>query len=288
LNKLKAVFIGNRSTVYDVAVELGMQITRIFASPGSYLEMQLKNNGTDYTSLVSKHELIKQLNATQYDILISNGCPYVLPISQLNDGHKQFINIHPSLLPDLRGINPINGAVLYNRPLGATCHLMDDGVDTGDIISSIPVKIDAGADIGLMYQLAFMAEADAFRVAYANNFAPIQQHQSDLTDLIYYSRKDSDMIIDWNETIECIVRRVKAFSTPSQLSRFKFKNESYKVMHAEIVQSSFIENKFKAIPNFSVVIKYTDTLIIKLPDGYLKLFGILGNIDQISALETLT
>jgi methionyl-tRNA formyltransferase len=44
------------------------------------------------------------------------------------------INVHPGLLPDIRGNNPYVWAILHGLPQGATSHFIDIGIDTGPII----------------------------------------------------------------------------------------------------------------------------------------------------------
>ena len=45
---------------------------------------------------------------------------------------KKYVNIHPSFLPDLRGIDPVLGSILFKRDAGATCHIMSEKIDAGD------------------------------------------------------------------------------------------------------------------------------------------------------------
>ena len=73
-------------------------------------------------------------------------------------------------MPDLRGKSPINGAILYERKAGVTCHYMNDNIDDGDIISQIPIDYSEDLDAGLLYQLSFSAEGDVFEMAYKNSF----------------------------------------------------------------------------------------------------------------------
>jgi methionyl-tRNA formyltransferase len=87
-------------------------------------------------------------------------------------GNHIFVNIHPSLLPDLKGKSPILEALKQNKPMGVTCHVMIDEVDSGDIISQVKVFPDR-SDLNDCYKKMFKAEARAFKLALDRNFKPI-------------------------------------------------------------------------------------------------------------------
>lgn len=52
-----------------------------------------------------------------------------------------FINTHPSFLPYNRGKHYSFWAIVEQAPFGVTLHLVDTGVDTGDIIAQMPISI---------------------------------------------------------------------------------------------------------------------------------------------------
>jgi methionyl-tRNA formyltransferase len=55
------------------------------------------------------------------------------------------VNVHASLLPRWRGASPIYSAILAGDPkTGVTIMRMDEGVDTGAILSVKEIPIDQG------------------------------------------------------------------------------------------------------------------------------------------------
>ncbi len=73
--------------------------------------------------------------------------PTRLPLDLLNEIEHGFLNLHPSLLPDHRGPFPLfwifrNGE---QKATGVTVHVVDDGLDSGDIVLQQMVKYDTGA-----------------------------------------------------------------------------------------------------------------------------------------------
>jgi len=55
--------------------------------------------------------------------------------------NKWVINCHPGKLPDFRGVDVIRWALLERQPIQVTLHLVDSGIDTGNIlyIETIPI-----------------------------------------------------------------------------------------------------------------------------------------------------
>jgi folate-dependent phosphoribosylglycinamide formyltransferase PurN len=150
MRDLKYLFIGNRINVLHEMIRLGLDI-KIIPLP------------------MNKTELLRDILHSQFDVLVSNGCPYILPISEIKGEEQLFINVHPSLLPLFKGKSPIMEAVKAGGPLGVTCHHMVDEVDTGEIIAQLPVKADLN-DINACYREMFKAEARVFRMAYDKGF----------------------------------------------------------------------------------------------------------------------
>lgn len=75
----------------------------------------------------------------------------ILPPEILSLPRYGCINLHVSLLPKYRGAAPIQWAVLNGDPMtGVTIMQMDEGLDTGDILTVAPVEIgpeETSADV---------------------------------------------------------------------------------------------------------------------------------------------
>lgn len=63
------------------------------------------------------------------------------------------VNVHPGLLPDVRGNNPYIWAVVHNLPQGVTAHLINAGVDRGPILAAWPADIPEGAGLAHLVHL---------------------------------------------------------------------------------------------------------------------------------------
>jgi len=76
------------------------------------------------------------LTKTAWDLFVVFAYGKIIPAWLLELPKHKTINLHPSLLPKLRGASPIRSAILENEfPTGVTIMLMDAEVDHGPILA---------------------------------------------------------------------------------------------------------------------------------------------------------
>jgi methionyl-tRNA formyltransferase len=283
----KFLFAGNRFYVLEQMLERELDLVQILAVEGSYLQRVLAQRGIDFTVIESKDHLISTLESIDFDYFVANGCPFILPISRLATGGKQFVNVHPSPLPDLRGADPVPGALLHQRDAGATCHVMDDGIDTGGIIARVVIPNTPDLECGLLYQLSFLAEAEVFEAAFDRGFAVTADNPSG-GDTIYYTRHEQDLDIDFAEPTPAIVARVRAWSTRSQGARFHAGGHMFRVFAAEEVTNAFVMTRLEQYAENEVVFRYEASLLIRHGGSFLKLAAIDGDLARIEPGQILS
>ncbi len=94
-------------------------------------------------------EQLKQF-APDYIVVIAYG--QILPRAILDTPKFGCINVHTSLLPKYRGAAPIQAALLNGDPeTGVTIMQMDEGLDTGPIISQGAIPIEADDDAATLH-----------------------------------------------------------------------------------------------------------------------------------------
>lgn len=87
-------------------------------------------------------EAIEELKRLKPDAIIVVAYGQLLPKEILDIPRYGCINIHASLLPILRGAAPINWAVIEgHKKTGITTMLMNEGIDTGDMLLKSEVEI---------------------------------------------------------------------------------------------------------------------------------------------------
>lgn len=74
--------------------------------------------------------------------LVSYGYRHILPQEVLDWFPRRAVNLHISYLPWNRGADPNLWSILDDSPAGVSIHLLDAGLDTGDLIAQRLVPFD--------------------------------------------------------------------------------------------------------------------------------------------------
>ena len=153
--------------------------------------------------------------AAHADIMVVAAYGLILPQWVLEIPRLGCLNIHGSLLPRWRGAAPIHRAIeAGDSETGITIMQMDAGLDTGDMLLIDKLPITDTATTGQLHdQLAALGGrliVDALHLALKGELRPVKQPQAGIT----YAHKieKHEAAIDWNQTADQIVRRIRAFN----------------------------------------------------------------------------
>lgn len=101
---------------------------------------------------VRDEDFVETLRAYNPDVMVVVAFGQIIPLSILKMPKFGCVNIHGSLLPKYRGAAPIQWAVLDGeKETGITTILMDEGIDTGDILLKKTIKIDTDETSGSLF-----------------------------------------------------------------------------------------------------------------------------------------
>ncbi len=89
------------------------------------------------------NEFIAELSNTEWDAFVVYAYGKILPQDLLNIPHKGTLNIHPSMLPLLRGPSPVRTALLNDDmdSMGVSIIELDDKMDHGPIVAQATVEL---------------------------------------------------------------------------------------------------------------------------------------------------
>jgi phosphoribosylglycinamide formyltransferase-1 len=110
--------------------------------PSLLLRLKDFENKAAYEEAILGH-----LRGLKVDAIVLAGYMKLVGPTLLSAFAGKIVNIHPSLLPAFPGKDAIGDALEYGvRVTGITIHYVDDGVDTGPIITQAVVPIIHGED----------------------------------------------------------------------------------------------------------------------------------------------
>ena len=89
---------------------------------------------------------VEMLKRMQPVLVISYNYRYIVQKNMIDAVHGRIINLHTSMLPWNRGASPNLWSVIDNTPKGVTIHVMDEGLDTGDILLQKELNFDEERD----------------------------------------------------------------------------------------------------------------------------------------------
>jgi len=82
---------------------------------------------------------------------------HILPSELIGKFSGGILNLHPSLLPIGRGADPIPWGIIERQKQGISIHLIDQNLDTGDIVFQKEIPANNMMNAGEIYEIA-MAE----------------------------------------------------------------------------------------------------------------------------------
>jgi methionyl-tRNA formyltransferase len=180
-------------------------------------------------------EFAAEIAAQRPDLLVLASYGRILPRSLLELPRLGALNVHPSLLPKYRGATPIQTALSEGETeTGVSIMLIDEGLDTGDIVLQRQVAIEPSEAYGELHDR--LAEIGAELLARALDLADRgelkgspQTGEPSLTRPI----TGDDLRIDWNWPAQRIVNHVRAFS-PRPAARASIEGETVKILRAHV------------------------------------------------------
>ena len=86
------------------------------------------------------------------DLIISYGYRHILKGNILQTYKDKIINLHISYLPWNRGAYPNIWSAIDDTPHGITIHLIDEGIDTGDILYQKKIDIPLSDSLRTAYE----------------------------------------------------------------------------------------------------------------------------------------
>ncbi len=250
---MKAVFMGTpefASVILKALCESDHEVELVVTQPdrardrGKKIQITpVKETALSYGVPVIQPEKIKTdertieiLEKTDPDIIVVAAYGQILPQRVLDIPRFGCVNVHASLLPELRGASPIQRAIAQgDKKSGVTIMKMAAGLDTGDIITQEETDIsgltggqlhDILADMGAGLLVKTLSLIEEGRAVYR----PQDENKATYAGLI--SKKDGK--IDFTRPPEEVERMIRAYD-PWPGSFCFMGDETIKIWKAHVI-----------------------------------------------------
>ncbi len=201
---MRVVFMGTpdyATTILDALVnDKEIEVTALFTQPDKpigrkqiltppHIKNYVVEKGLDfpiYQPISLKDEkyykIIQDLNP---DFIVVAAYGQILPKNILDIA--PCINLHASILPKYRGASPIQDAILHQEKYSGVCAMMmEEGLDSGDILAFSYLDIDKLTVVELFNKLSILAST--LTINTLKNFKNIQPVKQNACDKSYASK----------------------------------------------------------------------------------------------------
>ncbi|MGN1170714.1 MAG: methionyl-tRNA formyltransferase, partial [Lachnospiraceae bacterium] len=181
-------------------------------------------------------EAVAELKQIEADIFVVAAFGQILSSEILHMPRFGCVNIHASLLPKYRGAAPIQWAILNGETqTGVTIMQMDEGLDTGDMLTKVVVPIadhDTGDSLhDKLMEAGAKLIVDTLVLIEQGKVVPEKQTDE---ESCYASRLTKELgRIDWTKSAKELARLVRGLNSwPGSYATFR--NKILKIWEAEV------------------------------------------------------
>lgn len=181
-------------------------------------------------------EAVAELKQIEADIFVVAAFGQILSSEILHMPRFGCVNIHASLLPKYRGAAPIQWAILNGETqTGVTIMQMDEGLDTGDMLTKVVVPIadhDTGDSLhDKLMEAGAKLIVDTLVLIEQGKVVPEKQTDE---ESCYASRLSKELgRIDWTKSAKELARLVRGLNSwPGSYTTFR--NKILKIWEAEV------------------------------------------------------
>ena len=255
-NILSILFFGDGPWAHkalEKIISKGYIVTKVIVR-NDYKDSKLIEIAQEYQIDYGWHENVNSVeflsSVAHYNanLAVSMSFNQIIRNSTLEQFEYGFINCHAGNLPLYRGRNILNWALINDeKEIGVTCHYIDEGIDTGDIIlqKTIPITEDDDYNSLLYKAIDLCPEVLVESIdLISEGMAKVIRQPSQGSYFI--QRKEGDEFIDWNWSSRRIFNFIRAITNPGPYAQswFLFKDKYYKIL---LKRASINENAINYI-----------------------------------------
>ena len=198
-------------------------------------ELALEHGLPVYQPVNLKEENFKEILETENpDLIVVVAYGRILPPYVLSYPKYGCINVHASLLPKYRGSAPIQYAVaMGERESGVTVMQMNEGLDTGDMLSKVVVPITPEETGGSLHDKLMVAGGELLTKTIDQLDSLVPEPQNDADSCYAPPIKKEETLIDFSMEAEAVLHKIRGFY-PFPGTGFLHNEKVYKIHKAEL------------------------------------------------------
>lgn len=242
-------------------------------TPDAALKIKAAENSLDFIThpKINSAEFLDLVKGYECDLFVSMSFNQIFCNRLINLPPLKTINCHAGKLPFYRGRNILNWALINDeKEFGITVHYVDEGIDTGDIISQNCYPITDEDDYATLLERAYIECAtnlyDAIKAIQQNNVTSTAQRSIHPMGFYCSGRQKGDERLDWNQNSRDIFNFVRAICRPGPEARTFLDGKEFKINRVQYLPNAPI---YKGIVGAVVGIE-SEALIVKTADSYIK------------------
>ena len=192
---------------------------------------------------MKKAESIARLAEWEPELIVVAAFGQILPKAVLNMPKFGCLNVHASLLPAWRGASPIQAAIANgDQQSGVTIMLMNEGLDTGDILAQAQMPIKPGMTAGeLSDKLAIQGAKTLVEILpdyLAGRIVPLPQDEENATYAPKLSKEDG--LLDFNLPAHVLLNKINAYN-PWPGAVYQWNEKRLKILSAHLGETENCE-----------------------------------------------
>lgn len=285
---MKVVFMGTPDFsvgTLKAIVEAGHEVAAVVTQPdkpkgrgGAMSFSDVKQAAIELGLLVLQpkrtrdEEFVNELRKINPDVIVVVAFGQILSKEILDMPKYGCVNVHASLLPKYRGASPIQWAVIDGCEYsGVTTMMMNEGIDTGDILLVEKVKLDSKETGGSLFDKLSGVGADLLVKTLdeleKGTVKPVKQNETEATHVKMLDKSFGN--IDFSMEAARIERLIRGLNPwPSAFTHFNGK--LLKIWDADVCDDVVCES-CESVVNGMITHVDNNSFIVKCGDNSLKI-----------------